>query len=307
MDHFLCFLTRTSHFRSSLVGQIRIVVDKRRVDGSRVRLAEVEVGDETGLVSLRARDQQIDALQDISDRGGAVVLRNCSLELYQGKHMRLAVTKWGKLTPYPDNVASTPSPPSKINRERNFSLIDLTVVASESQGPDVAKSGDNKPVYSKDTGRGHHSGGRNHRVKKPHARQLHQSPPMMPTMHPHFMDNQQYASSGAAMHYDGRFALPPQHQYFPPAAGQTGGMMYSTDMRRQPSTNVYAPPSPRDSAMFLAMQQQHNGSPTHAYGRRPPPQDPRNIQGPSHMNPQAATFDPSLYSSYLDAIPISES
>jgi replication factor A1 len=108
-----------------------VVVDKRRVDRSRVRLAEVEIGDETGTVSLRARDEQIDVLEEVSKRSGAVVLRNCTLELYQGKHIRLAVTKWGKLCVYPDIVASTPPPPSKMNFDRNFSLIDLSVVASE--------------------------------------------------------------------------------------------------------------------------------------------------------------------------------
>lgn len=106
-------------------------MDKLRVDRSRVRLAEVEVGDETGTVSLRARDEQIDELETVSDSKGAVVLRNCTLELFQGRHVRLAVTKWGKLNVFPDEVPSTPPPPSKMNRERNFSLIDLSLVASE--------------------------------------------------------------------------------------------------------------------------------------------------------------------------------
>ena len=47
-------------------------MDKRRVDQSRVRLAEVEIGDETGTVSLRARDEQIDVLNEVSQHGGAV-------------------------------------------------------------------------------------------------------------------------------------------------------------------------------------------------------------------------------------------
>lgn len=113
------------------MGKVTLVVDKKRVDQSRVRLAEVEIGDETGTVSLRARDEQIDLLDDVSRRSGAVVLRNCTLELYQGKHIRLAVTKWGKLSVYPDNVPSTPPAPSKMNYDRNFSAIDLSVVASE--------------------------------------------------------------------------------------------------------------------------------------------------------------------------------
>jgi hypothetical protein len=130
-----------------LVGKVNVVVDKLRVDRSRVRLAEVEVGDETGTVSLRARDDQIDVLEEVSEQSGAVVLRNCTLELFQGKHIRLAVTKWGKMSVFPDDVASTPPPPSKMNMERNFSLIDLSIVASEmveNQLPEVGHAGSNR-------------------------------------------------------------------------------------------------------------------------------------------------------------------
>jgi hypothetical protein len=328
------------------VGKIRIVVDKKRVDGSRVRLAEVEVGDETGLVSLRARDHQIDALHEISERAGAVVLRNCSLELYQGRHMRLAVTKWGKLTPYPDDVASTPSPPSKMNRERNFSLIDLTAVASESPAPGLP-TGTTEPSFSSypaDPNRGHHHqhstgggrGGGHHRGKKPHPhqqqrQQVRHSPPMMPSsLHPHYIDptaaaatNQQFQSN--AMHYDGRFALPPpQHQYFssPPPQGrlsahgasmgqaqQQQSMMYNNNMRQRGG----APPPQQMGGYppIRSPQEQHHqmvGSP-HLFDEQRQQQQQQthvpygspgshHMQSPSHMNPQAATFDPSLYPSY---------
>jgi len=124
-----------------LVGPIHVVVDKMRVDGSRVRLAEVIVGDETGMVSLRARDSQIDLLQSIG--AGAVVLRNCTVELFQNKHLRLAVTKWGKISSWPDNVASTPSPPTQMNTKLNYSLADLSTNTCFILGP---------PEYSKSTG-----------------------------------------------------------------------------------------------------------------------------------------------------------
>jgi len=84
-----------------LVGKVELVVDKYRVDGSRVLVAEVEVGDETGSISLRARDEQIDLLRKVSNDKGAIVLRNCTMELYQGKHLRLGVSKWGKMSVYP--------------------------------------------------------------------------------------------------------------------------------------------------------------------------------------------------------------
>lgn len=122
---------RTGFNLCVLVGEVKIVVDRLRVDRSRVRLAEVQVGDETGTVSLRARDDQIDLLNEVSKRSGAVVLRNCTLELFQGRHIRLTVTKWGKLNVFPDGVPSTPPPPSKLNCDKNFSLIDLSLVASE--------------------------------------------------------------------------------------------------------------------------------------------------------------------------------
>jgi hypothetical protein len=329
------------------VGKIRIVVDKKRVDGSRVRLAEVEVGDETGLVSLRARDHQIDALQEISEQGGAVVLRNCSLELYQGRHMRLAVTKWGKLTPYPDDVASTPSPPSKMNRERNFSLIDLTAVASESPAPGLP-TGTTEPSFSNypaDPNRGHHHqhstgggrGGGHHRGKKSHPhqqqrQQVRHSPPMMPSaLHPHYIDpaaatNQQFqVAANNAMHYDGRFALPPpQHQYFssPPPQGrlsahgaamgqaqQQQSMMYNNNMRQRggapPQQMGGYPPirSPQEQHhqmvgsphLFDEQRQQQQLQQTHVPYGSP---GSHHMQSPSHMNPQAATFDPSLYPSY---------
>ena len=86
---------------SRLVGKVEVVVDKFRVDGTRVLVAEVEVGDETGSISVRARDEQIDMLRQVSEDGGAVVLRNCTMELYQGRHLRLAVSKWGKMGVYP--------------------------------------------------------------------------------------------------------------------------------------------------------------------------------------------------------------
>lgn len=84
-----------------LVGKVEVVVDKLRVDGSRVLVAEVQVGDSTGSLSLRARDEQIDVLQQISKNKGAVVLRNCTVELHQRKFLRLVVSKWGKMKAYP--------------------------------------------------------------------------------------------------------------------------------------------------------------------------------------------------------------
>lgn len=89
-----------------LVGKVDVVVDKLRVDGSRVHVAEVQVGDHTGSISLRARDEQIDMLMQVSKDKGAVVLRNCTVELHQRKYLRLTVSKWGKMKAYPVSSSS---------------------------------------------------------------------------------------------------------------------------------------------------------------------------------------------------------
>jgi hypothetical protein len=99
---YTCILHPFLHYR--LVGKVELVVDKYRVDGSRVLIAEVDVGDETGVISLRARDEQIDLLRKVSSDRGAIVLRNCTMELYQGKHLRLGVSKWGKISVYPVSI-----------------------------------------------------------------------------------------------------------------------------------------------------------------------------------------------------------
>ena len=124
------------------MGSVDVVVDKLRVDRSRVRLAEVMVGDESGCAYLRARDNQIDILKEISDRKGAVVLRNTTIEVFQGRFLRLAITKWGKISSFPDQVASTPSPPKAINESLNYSAVNLSLIVKEISVPSSPEGGE---------------------------------------------------------------------------------------------------------------------------------------------------------------------
>ena len=99
------------------------MVDKFRVDGTRVLVAEVQVGDNTGSISLRARDEQIDMLKRVSKERGAVVLRNCTMELHQRKYLRLAVSKWGKMMAYPVSIHF----PFKFDDETAYMNLILSV------------------------------------------------------------------------------------------------------------------------------------------------------------------------------------
>jgi len=144
-------------------------VEKTRVDKSQVRLAECEVGDETGSVSLRARDDQINLLQEISNRKGAVVLRNCSLELYQGKFIRLAVSKWGKISSFPDGISSTPTPPSKMSDDVHLSIVDLNEVAGDEwYGPSANAPAGAGHAQGDAASSNHHSKDKNPRNQQSH-------------------------------------------------------------------------------------------------------------------------------------------
>jgi replication factor A1 len=304
----------------SLVGDVNLVVDKNRVDGSRVRLAEVEVGDETGTVSLRARDEQIDVLKEVSDRCGAVVLRNSTLELYQGKHVRLAITKWGKLIVYPDNIASTPPPPSKINRDRNFSLIDLSLVASEmvdnSQGPynqsqqeteNLSMSSANNPRRQ---GGGQGGGRRPPAHAKPGGMQQNMPPPVYtdPTM----ASRTAYQGGLHGYGMDSSYSYPsPRQQENPPSAQMMLHQQYEMQQRQMhhmyqqqgpprqdgPSAMLTPgiPPATSFDSNFSSgsnpfLMQQYGGPP-HGHPGQAPDHHHEGAH-PGKMNPQAQTFDP---------------
>jgi hypothetical protein len=309
-----------------LVGNIRTVVDKHRVDGSRVRLAEVEVGDETGTVSLRARDDQIDVLNEIASRSGAVVLRNCALEIYQGKHIRLAITKWGKLSAYPDQVPSTPPPPSKINRDRNFSKINISLVASEmpsqqqQQAPETAFSDADSMSAQGSTNfannRSYQQSNQNRRGRRPSrgkpstgpGGQVHSYQDSIPST------MRSYQGGGGMHGYHGFVAesVSPQTQYYTP--------------RRQQETShpsVGQQQQSQQQIMFshhgFDMQQQHQPRPTqmqmYHHSSTPPPPPPqhhhRQMRAPMQQTPPMhvsgipanTSFDTSSYSTSSELPP----
>lgn len=52
--------------------------------------------------------------------------------------MRLVVTIWGKISTYPDDVESTPSPPESVNEENNLSKVEYVLVdAGDGHGPEA--------------------------------------------------------------------------------------------------------------------------------------------------------------------------
>mmetsp|Transcript_10351 Transcript_10351/g.31864 ORF Transcript_10351/g.31864 Transcript_10351/m.31864 type:complete len:132 (-) Transcript_10351:2007-2402(-) len=87
-----------------------VALEKTRADGSRVRVTECVIGDETGIVSFLAHDEQV----DIAEPGSTILIRNAKIDMFRG-YMRLSVDKWGGL-------ARSDSPMSHhINEENDMS------------------------------------------------------------------------------------------------------------------------------------------------------------------------------------------
>lgn len=100
-----------------------VVVDKQRLDGSKVKIAEVLVGDDTGCIVFTARNEQIDVMKP----GSTVELRNAKVEMFNMGFMRLAVDRWGKVTPAAEPAAFN------VNTTNNLSAVEYVLVNEENK------------------------------------------------------------------------------------------------------------------------------------------------------------------------------
>ncbi|XP_071736449.1 uncharacterized protein At4g28440-like [Rutidosis leptorrhynchoides] len=89
------------------------------IQGRNMRLAELLVGDETGIVVFTARNDQVDTMKE----GSTVTLRNAKIDMYKGS-MRLAVDKWGRV-----EVAEPAD--FSVKEDCNLSLIEFELITVE--------------------------------------------------------------------------------------------------------------------------------------------------------------------------------
>ncbi|KAG9411438.1 hypothetical protein AC1031_017073 [Aphanomyces cochlioides] len=114
------------------VVSVQPATEKKRFDGSSFRIAEATIGDETGTVILSARNDQINLLQV----GRPLVIRNANADVFNG-FLRLNVTQWGKITPHPDGLESTPPQPEKVDTSNNISSVEYELVPLDEDEDEV--------------------------------------------------------------------------------------------------------------------------------------------------------------------------
>ena len=88
-----------------------ILIDIKRIDGSRVVICDFLIGDETGVIKMRLRNENvIDSLKE----GQEIIIRNCKVPIVHS-HIRIQVDAFGKV----DN--SNEGKIKEVKKERNFS------------------------------------------------------------------------------------------------------------------------------------------------------------------------------------------
>ena len=96
------------------------VMNKKRPDGSSVRIVECTVGDASGVILFSAKNkQQVETMKV----GTTVRVHNGKIDMIRGT-MRLALEQWGLLKEESGGEEVLP------NRDNNLSLVEYELVAS---------------------------------------------------------------------------------------------------------------------------------------------------------------------------------
>ncbi|KAL5100550.1 hypothetical protein RYX36_004877 [Vicia faba] len=109
----------SGHTITVKVVDTKMVMQRGRPDGPQsrqMRIAESFVGDETGVIILTARNDQVDLMKE----GSTIILRNAKIDMFKGS-MRLAVDKWGR-------IEVTEPATFTVKEDNNMSLIEYELV-----------------------------------------------------------------------------------------------------------------------------------------------------------------------------------
>jgi hypothetical protein len=106
------------------VGKIKPIMRRLNLDGSRLRIYEAVIGDETGSILLSLRNDQIDRVNE----GDVVILRNAKIDMVNNGFMRVAIDRWGLI-----QVVDTEQGVQVINSDNNLSAVEYELVKEEPQ------------------------------------------------------------------------------------------------------------------------------------------------------------------------------
>lgn len=123
-----------------------VLIDIKRLDGTRVAIADFMVGDDTGVIKMRLRnDEYIDMIKE----GQTIVARNCKIPVVNG-HMRMIVDAFGKIEISKDNQVK------EVNTDKDLSSVqydNFSMRTSQKGGNDrQSKFNDGSSIQTYGTG-----------------------------------------------------------------------------------------------------------------------------------------------------------
>lgn len=99
------------------VMDVKILVDRPKFDGGRVRVGEALVGDNSGCIILTLKNEQLDCVSV----GDSLEIRNCKVDMFKGC-MRVVVDRWGLIK------KAGSEHPFKVNVDNNLSNVEYELV-----------------------------------------------------------------------------------------------------------------------------------------------------------------------------------
>jgi len=103
------------------IGDIKTIINRKNLNGTKLRISEANIGDETGCIILSLRNDQIDMVQP----GGVLILRNAKIDMVNQGFMRVAIDRWGII-----QSVEAERMDAEVKSEHNLSKVEYELVRS---------------------------------------------------------------------------------------------------------------------------------------------------------------------------------
>jgi len=104
------------------VKSIKLIRDRLNLDGTRLKIAEAVVGDQTGCIILSLRNDQIEMVKE----NDVLILRNGKIDMVNNGFMRIAIDRWGVIEKVEPAQFT-----QDVNSTNNLSEVEYELVKDE--------------------------------------------------------------------------------------------------------------------------------------------------------------------------------
>jgi len=108
------------------VGEIKPIMNRLNLDGTRLRISEAVVGDATGSIILSLRNDQIALVGE----GDGLILRNAKIDMVNNGYMRVAIDRWGVIEKVTEEQVQF-----EINKGENLSEVEYELIKEDNPSP----------------------------------------------------------------------------------------------------------------------------------------------------------------------------